>query len=393
VRTKHSPAKDHAGIDPIMNRRQSVPTTQKTWPRILKTIQEARMKNFRLSILNRQPNNLFLLGCMFLSMVTGLCQAVAQDATTSVDTNAACSETANAVQPPPVTVLGNIPPFRVYARAQYGTAGTPLRNRRTGAIRMSGVVGPVQDAYIYWAVITQGPPPARVGQIQVQRLAPPGAASANVTLTGFVIGTGVQPCEWIGDRITVYRAQVPLAIATGNGTYRIATAFNAGGLVDGENPWLAPQVLPLWEGASMVMVGTGTETVSIYDVGLAGNTFNADGGLGYQLVLPFTANANDEVFFDEIGADGQHGQGRLALPALSAETTVIEGMPIAGPGSDYNDSDWNGGSGLPIPELWDDSGHRFLVPNNTVTLRVGINNRAFGFGDCLTPVVNVVQQP
>ena len=354
------------------------------------------MKNFRFPALNSQPNkrNLRLvLPCLFLTLVMGVGQALAQDATTGFadSTAASCSQAANPdAAAPALTNLGNIGLFRTYWGAQYGTAGTPLRNRSTGAIRLSGVVAPVQEAFIYWAVITLGPPPAAVGRIQVQRLAPPAPASANVTLTGVVVGVGVQPCEWFGDRITVYRSQIPAAVATGNGTYKVTIPAGAGGLTNGENPWTAPQILPMWEGASIVMVGTGVERVSIYDVGLAGNTFNADGGLAYQLVLP--ANATGEVYFDEIGADGQHGQGRLADPAVSAETTVVEGVPVAGPGSDYNDSDWNGGAGLPLPELWDDSGHRFVLPATTGALRVGITNRAFGFGDCLTPVVNVVEQ-
>ncbi|MBZ5657887.1 MAG: hypothetical protein LAO56_21715 [Acidobacteriia bacterium] len=358
------------------------------------------MKNFRFPALNSQPNQsqpnqrnpLFALSCLFLTMVAGVGQAVAQDVGFDACAPASCSQAANAAAPSPMlTNLGNVYPFRIYALAQYGTAGTPLRNRRTGAIRLSGVVPPVQEAYIYWAVITLGPPPAAVGRIQVQRLAPPAPTSANVTLNGVVVGVGVEPCPWAGNRITVYRALIPAAVATGNGTYKITVLAGAVGLAGGENPWAAAQVLPLWEGASIVMVGTGTQRVSIYDAGLAGNTFNADGGLAYQLAA--TVNAGDQLLFDEIGADGQHGQGRIADPAVSAETTVVEGLPIAGPGSDYNDSDWNGGAGLPLPELWDDSGHHFAAPVSTNFLRVGITNGAFGFGDCLTPVVNVLQQP
>jgi hypothetical protein len=355
------------------------------------------MNNFRFATLNHRLGSKFLLTLSTLLLTTVMSKgtATADTATGAKARNsAACVEPRAAEIEPAVTNLGNVSLYVTFSGAQYGTAGTPLRNRRTGAVRLSGVVAPVQAAYIYWAVITQGPPPAAVGRIQVQRLAPPAPASPNLTLTGVIVGQNVQPCEWIGDRITVYRALIPAAVATGNGTYRISTtAAGAGGLVGGENPWLAPQVLPLWEGASIVMVGTGLQRVSIYDVGLAGNTFNADGGLAYQLILPAMANTGDQILFDEIGADGQHGTGRLADPDVSSETTTLEGIPVAGPGSDYNDSDWNGGAGLPIPELWDDSGHHFAVPGNTNALRVGINNGPFGFGDCLTPVVNVIQQP
>lgn len=351
------------------------------------------MKSLVVPSFNHQLSKLNLLtaiACLLVVLIAGASHAAAVD----LDAAAACSAAASAAAaPPPVTNLGPIPWFQIYNNAQYGSAGVGLRNRRTGAIEMSGVIAPVQAAWIYWAVISQGAAPAAASQIQVQRLAPPAPASANVTLAGVAVGIGPQPCEWNGNRITVFRALIPAAIATGNGTYKITRLAGGGGLVGGENPWAAPQVLPLWEGASIVMVGTGTQTVALYDFGLSGNTFNADGGLAYQLILPFAIAAGTEVFFDEIGADGQHGMGRIANPAVSAETTMVQGMPIAGPGSDYNDSDWNGNAGPVIPELWDDAGHRLIVPNATAVLNVGITNGAFGFGDCLTPVANVVALP
>jgi len=42
--------------------------------------------------------------------------------------------------------------------------------------------------------------------------------------------------------------------------------------------------------------------------------------------------------------------------AFTSEITTIGGPAFAGPGSAYWDSDWNGSSGLPVPELWDDTG-------------------------------------
>jgi hypothetical protein len=352
------------------------------------------MKSFGVPSLNSQLNKLnsiTAVSCLLIVLIAGAGRASAAD----LDTAAACSSTASAaVAPAPAVNIGPIPWFQIYNNAQYESAGVGLRNRRTGAIEMSGVIAPVQAAWIYWAVITQGPPPAAASQIQVQRLAPPAPASANVTLAGVTVGNGPQPCEWNGNRITVFRALIPAAVATGNGTYKITRLAGGGGLVGGENPWAAPQVLPLWEGASIVMVGTGTQTVALYDFFLSGNTFNADNGLAYQLILPFAIPANTEVFFDEIGADGQHGMGRIADPAVSAETTMVQGIPVAGPGSDYNDSDWNGNAGLVLPELWDDAGHRLVVPNATAVLNVGITNGpAFGFGDCITPVANVVALP
>ena len=99
------------------------------------------------------------------------------------------------------------------------------------------------------------------------------------------------------------------------------------------------------------------------------------------------------TLIDNIGADGKHtfGASRLAVPAFTSETTTIGGPAFSGPGSAYWDSDWNGSSGLPVPELWDDTGHDITalgaaVPNLPVTVSQP------GGGDCLTPVVNVVEE-
>lgn len=348
------------------------------------------MKSSLVQSLNHQLNKLNLfsaISCLLIVLIAGAGRASAADP----DTTAACLAASSGAPVSPQINIGPIAPFRIYGSAQYETAGVALRNRRTGAIEMSGVIAPVQEAWIYWAVITAGAPPATATRIQIQRLSPPAPASANTTLNGVAVGVGPQPCEWAGTQITVYRALIPAVVATGNGTYKLTLLNGAGGLTGGENPWAAPQVFPMWEGASIVMIGTGTQQVALYDAGLAGNTFNADAGLAYQLVLPGGgAAANTEVYFDEIGADGQHGLGRVANAAVSAETTTVEGIAVAGPGSPYNDSDWNGSAGLVLPELWDDAGHRVIIPNNTNVLRVGITNGAFGLGDCLTPVANVV---
>jgi hypothetical protein len=60
---------------------------------------------------------------------------------------------------------------------------------------------------------------------------------------------------------------------------------------------------------------------------------------------------------------------------------------VAGPGSLLNlTGDWNGSSGFPLPQLWDDTGHFVVLPTTTSTLSVAFAAPA----DCLTPVANVV---
>jgi hypothetical protein len=283
-----------------------------------------------------------------------------------------------------VQPLAPLPPPPIsFTNANYGTGGVALRNRGAGNIGVSGVVGAVKAAFIYWAVIE---PNGDANRIHVQRLFPT-PVSADVTLTGTVVGVGPQPC-WIGSTITVFRAAIPLTIATGNGSYQVTLLAGAGGSRAGEDPWVAPPVLPLWEGASIVIVGTGTRTVNLFDVGLAGMTFIPP--FSYTLTLTGPTTAATPVQWDNIGADGQVGNGRTATASISGETTTISGVLVAGPGSAFNlTGDWNGSSGFPLPQLWDDTGHGFTIPStNTLSITFG---PATGQLDCLTPVANVVQ--
>jgi hypothetical protein len=89
-----------------------------------------------------------------------------------------------------------------------------------------------------------------------------------------------------------------------------------------------------------------------------------------------------------IGADGQLGSSRKALSGNGDEITKINGKL----GSLYNDSDWNGSSARPLPQLWDDTGHDITVatPSGTTTLNITIANKGETHFDCLTPVANIV---
>jgi hypothetical protein len=196
--------------------------------------------------------------------------------------------------------------------------------------------------------------------------------------------------------ITVFEAAIPPSIVApgGNGLYNVQLLPGAAGDISGSDPWLVGPVLPLWEGASIVMVGAGPGTVSIYDFGFAGATFMANLGFAYTLALPLPT-PGVRTLIDNIGADGQHGLGgtRKAVVSMSDEMTMINGIPFAGPGSPYNDTDWNGSSGFPVTELWDDTGHDITpVGAGVGALKVTIFNGGVAPGDCLTTVVNVVEE-
>jgi hypothetical protein len=101
-------------------------------------------------------------------------------------------------------------------------------------------------------------------------------------------------------------------------------------------------------------------------------------------------------FGDNIGSDGKHSVlgSREATLTIGDETTTINAFPVAGPaGSNYVDSDWNGSAGLPVTQLWDDTGHDITAAAKPGT--VALNVSVFAGGppaDCLTPVANVVQE-
>ncbi len=287
-----------------------------------------------------------------------------------------------------------VKPSAVFAASNYATGGVSLRNRGAGNINVSGLGGLPKITFIYWAVINNGVPPVAARSIQVQRLFP-APASAVVVLPGVVVGAGPSPCWGPAGKtiITVYRAVVPVAIASGNGSYQVTLLPGAQLVTNGASPWTAFG-LPSWEGASMVMIGAGVNTVSLYDVGLAGRTFEPSPAFNYTLALPLATKAAG-VLWDNIGADGQHGgsAARVAAAPVSDETTTINGFPVAGAGSMYLDRDWNGSAGLPATQLWDDTGHDITgaAPAGTVKLNVVINSVLLPV-DCLTPVANVVQE-
>jgi hypothetical protein len=267
-----------------------------------------------------------------------------------------------------------------------------LRNRSTGSISISGAKTPIKGAFIYWAVITSGAALTADKSIMVQRLFPT-PASAVTTIAGSVVGTGPTPCWFTADTITVFKGSIPLTVATGNGLYKVTLLSGASGSTSGGDPFVGSPVLPLMEGASIVIVGTGASTakVAIYDTGLSGTTFQGNPGLSYTLTLPATATGA-LTLLDNIGADGQQGASRKAVAGVADESTLINGVPVAGPRSIYNDSDWNGSAARPLPQLWDDTGHDITTstPSGTTVLNISIANQGEATTDCMSPVANVV---
>lgn len=273
---------------------------------------------------------------------------------------------------------GAVATTNTYTNAQYATASVALRNRAGGLISLSGVAKPVKAAFLYWAVIDNGS--ALASEKTVTLTTGPGAPTP---LKGKLVGTGPSPC-WGGTNINVYKATVPSRVVSDNGTYQVTLSDGSFGSATGGDPWVEAPSYPLWDGASLVVVGTGSSRVSLFDKGLAGNTFTSS----FSYTLQLSGAARSPVLFESIGADGQIGISRSATAGVPGKTTTINGVSVAGPGSTIGDSDYDGRAGSPLPLLWDDAGHDIsAAASGATSLRVAIGNT----GDCATPVVNVVQ--
>jgi hypothetical protein len=309
---------------------------------------------------------------------------LAKDQTPILGTSSAEVPSASAKGPVEPDVMVSIKVPLTFNNAGYGTGGVALRNRKLGVLNISGVTGKVQAAYLYWAYLFTQTPNA-TQPIVITRVNGSGA-----TVSGTLLAVGGDPC-WGSHGIAVYRAPVPLTVATGNGSYEVTLSAVQSALGTGEDPWDGHVVFPAAEGASLVIIGTGTYTVEIYDTAIpSGETFHAS--LSYSLTLPAKAT-HTSTLWNSISADGQIGHSRTATVGISGETTTINGVGIAGPGNPGADSDWDGSSGWPLPQLWDDTGHDITTatPDGTTTLKVSIAKSGGGIlDDCISTIANVV---
>jgi hypothetical protein len=286
----------------------------------------------------------------------------------------AAANVAGPTVPAPLTLI--------YPGADYATGGVGLRNQLQRSIVISGSPETnAIDAVVYWSVL--GPVTHQDSSVTVQRLWPnPGVAPAAVTVLGTLIAIGGDPC-WGSNGNYIFRAHLPTTVVTGNGNYLIKFAPGASGLSNGADPWVSI-AFPAMEGAALVAVKKGNHIVSIFDE-QAGITFSSSVSYTLSLLVP---TSGGQVLWDNIGSDGQLGDSRFAFGPQ--EKTFINGVKIAGAGGLDNDSDWNGNSALPLPQLFDVTGHDITsaAPAGTLALKVLFHSA----GDCLTTMANVVSQ-
>ncbi len=294
----------------------------------------------------------------------------------------------------------------VFENTRVAANGGSLRNAASTGIDLIGVPpgSTVVRAYLYWAWASLGAPVPGLHDTMVIARVPrqgkivpaPGALLVSLRprcVTGTLVGAGGDPC-WFGGSNFVYRADVTAIVRRGD-TYLVWVPTGAAGATDYSDPWSFPgPALPLCEGASLVAVYTHPVeppgTTYIYDAGLSGAMFFSDPGFAYGLGGFFYPGV--EARWIDVGADGQTGAGYLDFFALAQETTTFAGAPIAGPGSVYSDSDWNGSGNKPLGQLWDTSGHDatpFLAAGAGAVPITVASPAGAGF-DCLVPVCNVL---
>lgn len=262
----------------------------------------------------------------------------------------------------------------------YVAKGVAMRNLGHGNITITGIPAGavVEMAFLYWAILNPTPTTAM--------------AEGNfngVFITGTLIGSCREPC-WGAGLTHVYRADVT-HLVRGNGTYTLS-GFSSG-LTTGGNPWETDVMLPLNEGATLVVIyrrsASPVQTIVMYEgcrffLGHQRYTFNLSG---------FVADPVRKATLTIFGADGQSGglvwdpeQNRWVykdpLPDADIEYLEFNGSAIAGPPN----SPWNGGDGRPLPQLWDTHTYDVTRIVSLGSKRVTIANPGFTtdkYVDCI----------
>lgn len=192
---------------------------------------------------------------------------------------------------------GSVPaPSHAYTlNGGYVSAGVSLRNRGSATIMVSGIPpgAEVEAAFLYWATL------ANVAQ--------PNYAQGRVggtAIVGQLLDSGAAPCWPEVETGFSYRADVS-SLITGNGAQTL-TGF-ASGATSGVDPWASDLVLPLAEGASLVVV-FGHSAYPMTRIVIADGYQMVGSGAKAAATLPFGVTASDPVgavTTTFIGADGQ----------------------------------------------------------------------------------------
>lgn len=263
-------------------------------------------------------------------------------------------------------------------------AGTGTRNAGYGTIHLQGAPdgAVVVRATLYWANLEVAPAPTQTIFFQGQ------------AVTGNLIGTTIQTC-WNGATVfAAYSASVvPLIYPAIDGDYQVAGLPSF--ITSGRNPWANPNrpthdlSPPMTQGASLVVeyshpaVPIGARVYTHTGPWFfGGNTLT----LTHALTPPLPLGGF--LRHTRLGGDGQVGSGVTPIGGVPADSTFINGVQIKGPGAVNQDSDWNGGDGAPLNQLWDTN-----TSDVTGTIAVGAPTYTVTYtapNDCVGVVAHVL---
>ncbi|MBH0239380.1 hypothetical protein [Methylobrevis albus] len=287
--------------------------------------------------------------------------------------------------------LGVVLPTFTFRGATLVGAGTGMLSRGRAAIQIDNVTSRVRTAYIYWSYARETPYADTESKLSIRRVYPNEAAEA-VELTGERVGSW-PACGISGRSVRAFRARVPTSVVIGNGIYLIAPDRSLQGDIDGNGGVPGQKRTPLWFGASLFVIGTGNDVVSIYDGASRDQSWSR---LVATLRLPAVSEAYRSVKLHQFGTGGSRTDSPDPVNKVSAEITTVNGVRIAGPGSPANDSDWNGATAGPNLFGWDHSVHEVLRTTegseyNRSRLRILLDSngndcpRPFGAAVAITP--------
>jgi len=122
-------------------------------------------------------------------------------------------------------------------------------------------------------------------------------------------------------------------------------------------------------------------------------TFEFVGSANYTLFVESERTSFSR--FDNINADGQIGTSITPNPIAGTpgETLTLNGVLISGIGAPNPNSDYDGNTAAPLPQLWDNEAHDITgVPVvDPATGIIDLHVVVTGGNDCLVTVAHVVE--
>ena len=261
---------------------------------------------------------------------------------------------------PGIAAASNLTAFKTVFDTDFTSAGVGgMRGNGTGTIALSGVGGPVSEAYLFW----HGPTNAASTNT---------AANANVTfngnaITGAFLGISDNNC-WGFANSMAYRANVT-SLVTGNGNYTLANFVKNGIDING---------------ASLIVFHEDGNTANNRDVVMFnGNDSNIDNAFdapGWNITLnginyaSGTANAQFHVSDGQTFADAAVIANGTTLAPAGA---VFDGLTV--PNAGFDQTLW---------DIRDFNVTSLLNPGlNNLNITTGVN------GDCLSCVMIAIDLP